>query len=69
VVITNIESGSLAEQGALRPGDVIVAIGTTSIKDVSEYRDAIKDFNADKGIRLQVVRQGIRRFVFLRSAE
>lgn len=69
VVVTEVAPGSLAEQGTLRPGDVIVTIGSTAIKNVSDYREALKSFDPKKGIRMQVVREGVRRFVFFRSSE
>jgi serine protease Do len=69
VVITEVDQGSVAERATLRPGDVIVSIGSTAIEDVNDYRDAIRQFDPQTGIRMQVVRDGIRRFVFVRSTK
>jgi serine protease Do len=69
VVVKEVEPGSLADRAVIRPGDVIVAIGSTLVKDVTDYRKAIAGFDPDKGVRLQLVREGIRRFVFLRSVQ
>ncbi len=69
VVVTEVTQGSVAERAAIRPGDVIVAIGPTAIKSVGDYRDAMSHFDSKKGIRMQVIRDGVRRFAFLRSAD
>lgn len=69
VVVTNVESGSLAEQATIRPGDVILAIGSTPVKNATDYRDAIGKFDPKKGIRMQLLREGIRLYVFVKSAE
>ena len=68
VVVTEVDQASLAERAQIRPGDVIVAIGNTPVKNVGDYRNAINQFDAKKGIRIQFVREGVRRFAFLRSA-
>lgn len=69
VVVTDVASGSLSEQAAIRPGDVLVTIGSVPVKNVNDYRGAIDKFDPKKGIRMQVIREGVRRFVFVRSAE
>jgi len=68
VVVTEVEQASVAERAAIRPGDVIVNIGGKAIKNVGDYRSAVNQFDAKKGIRIQFVREGVRRFAFLRSA-
>lgn len=68
VAVMAVEQGSVAERAAIRPGDVIVTIGSTAIKNVGDYRNAVSQIDSKKGIRMQVVRDGVRRFIFLRSA-
>lgn len=67
VVVTDVEQGSMAERAFIRPGDVIVMLGSKEVNDVNDYRDALEKFDSKKGIRIQIERDGVRRFVFLRS--
>ena len=67
VVVTEVEQGSMAERAFIRPGDVIAKVGSIDIANVSDYRSALEQFDSKKGIRVQIVRDGVRRFVFLRS--
>lgn len=67
VVVARVQQGGLSDRVGLQRGDVIVAIGGTSISNVAEFREAIEDLDLAEGIRLQVVRQGIKRFVFIQS--
>jgi serine protease Do len=67
VVVTDVQPGGLAVRGGIRPGDFIVAIGGRSIQSAGDFRDALRDSDPETGIRMQVERDGARRFVFLRS--
>ncbi len=67
VVITDVDPTSLAARVGLRPGDVIVQVGNRSTRNLRDYQEAIKSVNLREGIRLQVMREGTRRFVFLRA--
>src|SRR5690606_14982947 len=67
VVVARVQQGGLSDRAGLQRGDVIVAIGGTSVRDVAEFREAIQDLDLAEGTRLQVVRQGIKRFVFIQS--
>jgi serine protease Do len=69
VIVTSVEPGGLAARVGIRPGDVVVSVGSTNIADISDFRDAVKAEDLSQGIRMQVKREGVRRFVFLRSAE
>jgi serine protease Do len=67
VVVTDVDSSSLAARAGIRPGDMIVAIGDKAIESVNDFRDSMRDQDPSAGIRMQVQRDGSRRFVFLRS--
>jgi serine protease Do len=67
VVVKEVEPGSMAERAFIRPGDVIAMVGSKDITSVSDYRSVLEKFDSKKGVRLQIVRDGVRRFVFLRS--
>lgn len=67
VVVTNVEPGSLAARAMIRPKDVIVSVGGESIDSVAEFRDAMAQQEPEAGIRMQVLRGGFKRFVFIRG--
>jgi serine protease Do len=67
VVVTQVEPGSMAARVGIERGDVLVTIGGRQITDTSQFREAMKEQNLKEGIRLQVMREGIKRFVFVRS--
>jgi len=68
VIVTEVEPGSVAARVAIRPGDLIVAVGTKRINDLSDFREAIKEEDVKSGIRMQVKREGFQRFVFMKSS-
>jgi serine protease Do len=68
VVVTQVEPGSLAENADIRPGDIVMGVGDTAVTGMDGYREALRGFDPKQGARLQLVRDGIRLFVFVRSA-
>jgi S1-C subfamily serine protease len=50
----------------MQPGDVVLTVGKTRVKNVSDFREAIQDLDVRLGIRMQVMRDGSRRYVFFR---
>lgn len=67
VVVTNVDPGSLAARAMIRPKDVIVSIDGESIETVTEFRDIMANQDPKAGIRMQVLRGGFKRFVFIRE--
>ncbi|MGM0487139.1 MAG: DegQ family serine endoprotease [Planctomycetota bacterium] len=67
VIVAAVARGSVAARAGLRPGDVIVAVGNSSIANVADFRQAVDEEKLKEGIRLQVKRQGMRRFVVLKK--
>ena len=67
VVVTAVDPTSLAARAGIRSGDMLVAIGGADIESVSDFREAMRDHDPESGIRMQILRDGVRRFVFLRS--
>jgi len=67
VVVTEVEPDSLAARARISPQDVIVSVGGKLIESVSDFQEAMADEDPQQGIRLQVMRDGFRRYVFIRS--
>lgn len=67
IVVTQVEPGSLANRIGLQQGDIIVALGEESMDNVTKFKEATRDLNLEEGVRLQIVRGGIKRFVFIKS--
>jgi len=67
VVVTRVAPNSLAARVGIAPRDVIMAINATAIRDLGDYREAMQDRDLDSGVRMQIKRDGVRRFVFLKN--
>ncbi|MBI3463789.1 MAG: DegQ family serine endoprotease [Planctomycetes bacterium] len=67
VAVSAVEPGSLAQRAGIRPKDIIAVVGNAPVHNVAEFRDAMKQQDIKRGIRLQLKSDGARRFVFLKS--
>jgi serine protease Do len=67
VVVTEVAPGSAAAAAGIRPRDIIVSVGGQGVADAAGFRKAIEDNDLKRGIRMQVMSEGSRRFVFIRS--
>ncbi|MCA9204557.1 MAG: PDZ domain-containing protein, partial [Planctomycetales bacterium] len=67
VVVTEMSPVGLAYQAGIRPGDLIEAVGQTPVSTASEFDEALQDASLRDGLRLTVVRDGVRRFLMVRS--
>jgi serine protease Do len=68
VVVTDVEPGSLGAQEGITAKDVIVDVNGKPIRSVRDFQKAMDEGDVSKGIRLQVMRDGVRRFAFLKSS-
>jgi serine protease Do len=66
-VVRDIDPKSPAAKEGIRPGDVITKVGNKSVSDAKEAKNALKDADLAKGIRLYVVGRDASRFVFVQS--
>ena len=66
VVVTEVARGGLAARAGVDSGDVIVAVNGEDVRDVKDFRAVLSELDLKKGVRLQVVRDGFRRFAFLK---
>ncbi|MFQ5893623.1 MAG: DegQ family serine endoprotease [Nitrospinota bacterium] len=57
VIVSDVERGSLAWEGGLRRGDVILEVNRQPIKSMKDYRQALRK-NAGKDTALLLVRRG-----------
>jgi len=69
VVITNVTSGSPADQAGLATSMAIVQVNRQPVKNVEEFEAAIKGKKSDEGLLLLVRTQEGSRFVVIRSQE
>lgn len=67
VVVTEMSPVGLAYQAGIRPGDLIEAVGQSPVSTASEFDEALQDASLRDGLRLTVVRDGVRRFLMVRS--
>ncbi len=66
-VVTAVTDGSLASRAGLMPGDVIVSLGDREIDSADAFRQAVSESDLSAGLRMQVYRDGVRRFVFIKK--
>jgi serine protease Do len=67
VVVSKIDSTGIAARAGVRTGDVVVAIGDRTIETVADFREAMADQDLATGVRLQIKREGVGLYLFLRS--
>lgn len=67
VIVTSVESGSPAASAGIRVKDVITSIDRSEVTDADGFRDAVKNADISQGVRMQVISDGLRRFVFIKS--
>jgi serine protease Do len=67
VVVTEVETGSAAGNAGLQQGDVITQVGKTPVKNVDDFRAAVKKADLDKGLMLLVKSSEGSRFVVLKN--
>jgi len=67
VVVTDVEPGSLGAQAGVSTRDVIVDVNGKRVRNVRDFQEAMDQSDVSKGVRLQVMREGVRRYVFLKS--
>ncbi len=68
VVVTKVEPASLAQRAGLAPRDIITEVGDTAVVDANGFLAALKQQDVSKGIRIRAIRDGVRRFVFIRAS-
>jgi serine protease Do len=67
VVIREVSAGSLAQRAGLEPEQIIVSINGKEITDARMFQEIVSDLDLSRGVRLQILANGFRRFVFLKA--
>lgn len=67
-VVTSVQSGSLADQAGISPGDLVIAVDNHPVHSATDFQAAFRDRDLSRGVRLQLKREGVKRFVFLRGS-
>jgi serine protease Do len=68
VVITDVNATSMAARAGLRQGDLVLQVDGQPVRNIRDFREAMAKADTAKGVLLQVMRDGSRRFVFLKSS-
>ncbi len=66
VLVVDVQSGGAAARAGITPGDVVVAVNGTSVKTAGELKRALGEVKPGEVIRVQLVRDGERRFAGLK---
>ncbi|PRY66044.1 serine protease Do [Vreelandella songnenensis] len=66
VEVRQVESGSVAAEAGLRPGDVLVSIDHRGVSSADELLSIVEDLPSDRAIPLRIYRDGRSLFVALR---
>jgi serine protease Do len=62
-LITDVQSGSPADEGGLQPGDVIRSINRKPVNNAADLQSVVKDLKNGSTVLLNIIRQGQPRFV------
>lgn len=65
VLVTRIDPRSKAARGGIRPGDVVVRIDDNKIRNLRDYRQALKGYKQGDNVLLRVVRGEVSLYVGL----
>jgi serine protease Do len=67
VVVNDVASNSTAAGAGVQRGDLIVSLNGIEINALADYDSAIESANLAVGVRMRVFRNGVTRFVFMKS--
>lgn len=68
VVVTEVESGSVAETKGIRPGDVITEVNQKPVNSPKQFREVLKSADLKKGVILNFTSRGTSKFEILKES-
>lgn len=69
VAVSEVEPGSPAERAGIRHGDVITGVNREPTGSLRAYRTALRGADLTEGIMVNLVREGVSRFVILKESD
>jgi serine protease Do len=67
VFVTEVDSGSPADHAGIVSGDVIVRVGDSAVKDMKDYRTAMREYeNSEKAFAVMIQRDEYTHFVAIK---
>jgi serine protease Do len=67
VIVTDVQPGSPAHEADIRRGDVIKEVGKKQIRNVKDFKEAIKNANLREGVVLLIRREQTTFYVVVKS--
>jgi serine protease Do len=67
VVVTEVESGSLSDRAGIEAGDVILSVDGKRIETADDFETYTRNADPERGILMHIMRDGVRRFIAIRS--
>jgi serine protease Do len=67
VLVTAVESGSVAEEKKIKPGDVITEVNRAPVSNMKQFRDALKASDPKRGAVINFISKGTSRFTVLKE--
>jgi serine protease Do len=67
VIVTDVQPGSPAQEGDLKSGDIIKEINRKPIKNIEDFKEAVKKVNIKEGAVLLIQRESVTFYMVLRG--
>jgi len=68
VIVTEVEAGSVAEREGILPGEIITDLNRHKVSNVKEFKEALKTADLKKGVLINLIGEGGRRFAHLKDS-